>query len=157
MITVEPTTDPVLLPAVCEILYAAFSAHDGRIDPPSAAHKETPESLAAKLGEETLLVARDNDGTVVGCIFFRRESDDEGYIGRLAVDPARQGQGIALKLMAASIELARERGFRRLGLAVRVELTANHAFFQKQGFVVTREDRHAGYDRTTNYHMELLL
>jgi ribosomal protein S18 acetylase RimI-like enzyme len=157
MITVTPTTDPTLLAAVCEILFAAFSAHDGRIDPPSAAHRETPETLAARLDTETLLVARDDDGAVAGCIFYRRESEEEGYIGRLAVAPERQGQGIARVLLRASIDLARQDGVKQLGLAVRVELTENRALFERYGFVVTREDRHPGYDRTTNYHMELLL
>jgi ribosomal protein S18 acetylase RimI-like enzyme len=157
MITVTPTTDPAFLPAVCDILHLAFSAHDGRIDPPSAAHRETPESLAAKLGQETLLVATGGDGVAVGCIFFRVESDEEGYIGRLAVHPERQGEGIARAILLASIELARQKGLKRLGLGVRIELKENIAFFERHGFVITREDRHPGYDRTTNYHMELVL
>ncbi len=157
MITIAPISDPTVLPAVCEILHLAFQAHDGRIDPPSAAHRETPETLAAKLDVETLLVARDETDAVVGCIFFRQESEDEGYIGRLAVHPDQQGKGIARDLLLASIKHARALGVHRLGLGVRIELTENIAFFQRYGFAITREDRHDGFDRTTNYHMELAL
>lgn len=157
MITVEPTSDSSILPAVRDIIQLAFAAQDGRIDPPSSVHRETVETLAAKLEAETLLVARDGDTTPVGCIFFRRDSDDEGYIGRLAVHPAHQRRGVARALLLASIELARGAGVHRLGLDVRVELTENHAFFQRHGFEVTREERHPGYDRTTFLHMELAL
>src|SRR5690606_21309803 len=99
MATVAATTDPALLPAVCDILHLAFSLHDGRIDPPSAAHRETPETLARKLERETLLVAGDDAGAVLGCIFCRLETASEAYIGRLAVDPSHQRRGVARTLL----------------------------------------------------------
>lgn len=157
MISIAASRDAADLEEVLELLRLAFGAHEGRIDPPSAVYRETLETLAAKLETETLLVARDEEGTAVGCIFFRRESDEEGYIGRLAVLPELQGRGIARELLQASIDLARESGLRRLGLGVRIELTENIAFFERHGFAIVREERHPGYDRTTNYHMELSL
>ena len=154
-ITVLPCSDHAALPRVCDILHSAFAAHDGRIDPPSGAHRETPETLATKLERETLLVARDTDGGIVGCIFCTIESPDVAYIGRLAVEPGHQGRGIARALLLASIAWAREQGAARVGLGVRVELTENIAFFERHGFLITGAEAHPGYVRPTNYHMEL--
>ena len=156
MATIEPSADPALLPRISEVLHSAFSAHDGRIDPPSGAHRETPQSLAAKLQHETMLVARDGD-EVAGCIFCTIEAPGQAYIGRLAVDPAWQGRGIARDLLLASIAWARDQGAETVGLGVRVELEENIAFFQRHGFAITRTDAHAGFNRPTNYHMELKL
>ncbi|MEZ4501515.1 MAG: GNAT family N-acetyltransferase [Dehalococcoidia bacterium] len=157
MIRVESTADASILPAVLDILHLAFAAQDGRVDPPSSVARETIETLTTKLEAETLLIARDDDGTPVGCIFFKRLSEDEGYIGRLAVHPDHQRQGIAHSLIEASIEAAREAGVGRLGLDTRIELTQNHALFRRHGFEVTSEHRHPGYDRTTYLHMERAL
>jgi ribosomal protein S18 acetylase RimI-like enzyme len=156
MTTIEPCNDPGVLARLCQILDLAFAAHDGRIDPPSGAHRETPASLAAKLESETLLVAREGD-EIAGCIFCTMQSADEAYIGRLAVDPARQGSGIARELLLAAIAWAREQGADRVGLGVRVELAENIAFFRRHGFEITRAESHPGYERPTNYHMELVL
>jgi predicted N-acetyltransferase YhbS len=157
MIRVESTSDASILPVVRDILHLAFAAQTGRVDPPSSVARETVETLTAKLEAETLLVARGDDGAVVGCIFFKRLDTDEGYIGRLAVHPDHQRRGIAHGLIEASIEAAREAGVRRLGLDARVELTDNHALFRRHGFEVTSEHRHPGYDRTTYLHMERTL
>jgi ribosomal protein S18 acetylase RimI-like enzyme len=154
MITIAATNDPADLRAVLELLQLAFRAHEGRIDPPSAVYRETAETLAAKLEIETLLVAREDDGRILGCIFYRRESPDEGYIGRLAVLPELQRRGIARDLVEASLEVARQAGVRRVGLGVRIELAENIAFFERHGFAIVREERHPGYERTTSYHME---
>jgi ribosomal protein S18 acetylase RimI-like enzyme len=152
---VLPCGERAALPRVCEILHAAFAAHDGRIDPPSGAHRETPETIAAKLDHETLLVAQSAGDGIVGCIFCTMESPGAAYIGRLAVDPGHQGRGIARALLLASIAWAREQGASSVALGVRVELTENIAFFERHGFAITRADAHLGYDRPTNYHMEL--
>jgi ribosomal protein S18 acetylase RimI-like enzyme len=157
MVTIAATSDPADLGAVLELLHLAFRAHEGRIDPPSAVYRETAETLAAKLQSETLLIARDAEGRIIGCIFYRQDSPDEGYIGRLAVLPELQRRGIASDLVAASLEVARQDGVRRVGLGVRIELAENIAFFERHGFAIVREERHDGYDRTTNYHMELSL
>jgi ribosomal protein S18 acetylase RimI-like enzyme len=157
MIAIAETSDPTDLAAVLKVLHAAFRAHEGRIDPPSAVYRETAETLTAKLATETLLVARDEDGRVVGCIFYRQDSADEAYIGRLAVVPEQQRRGTASGLVEASIELARQAGLQRVGLNVRIELTENVRFFERHGFAITREERHPGYDRATNYRMELSL
>ena len=141
-----------MLPRVLEILRTAFALHDGRIDPPSGAHRETVETLAEKLTTEALLVAS-NGAQVIGCIWCKSEGSDV-YIGRLAVDPARQGEGVGQRLVDAATTWARQRRAKTMSLGVRVELTENIRLFERNGFRVTAEDRHPGYDRATSYHME---
>jgi ribosomal protein S18 acetylase RimI-like enzyme len=140
---------------VLEILKAAFAAQEGRIDPPSGVTRETLESLSTKLERETLLIAQ-LGGQMAGCIWCDTRPS-ETYIGRLAVDPAFQGRGVARGLLLAAIDLARESGARRVTLGVRIELEENIAFFQRHGFQITGTESHPGFDRPTGYHMSLEL
>ncbi len=151
-VEIRDTSDPAVLPQVLAILQAAFALHDGRIDPPSGAHRETVTSLTGKLRYETLLVACDGDA-VIGSIWCKPDGSDV-YIGRLAVDPARRGQGIGQQLIDAATAWARERGAKTMSLGVRVELAENIRLFERSGFRITAEDRHPGYDRPTSYYME---
>lgn len=128
----------------------AFAYMEGRVDPPSSLARMDAAALAAKAGAEVLLLAHDAGGVLVGCLF----ADDRGevlYIGKLAVEPARQGAGIGTTLMAAAEALARARGIPVMELQTRVELTGNHAAFARMGFEKVGETAHAGYGRPTSY------
>jgi ribosomal protein S18 acetylase RimI-like enzyme len=154
-LTIRASSDLEVLPRVLEILHAAFTLHDGRIDPPSGVHGEITSALAARFPTETLLLA-ERDGVVVGCIWCEPQGDDV-YVGRLAVDPALHGGGAGRALLLASIDWARARGAARVTLSVRRELTENIAFFERHGFRIGRARAHPGYDRPTYYDMELVL
>jgi ribosomal protein S18 acetylase RimI-like enzyme len=153
--TVRASSDTEVLPRVLEILYAAFTLHDGRVDPPSGVHRETVAALAARFPAETLLLA-EVDGGIAGCIWCEPQGDDV-YVGRLAVDPELHGRGVGRALLLASIDWARTRGAARVTLSVRRELVENIAFFERHGFRIVREQSHPGYDRTTFYDMALVL
>ncbi|PIE18749.1 MAG: GNAT family N-acetyltransferase [Proteobacteria bacterium] len=45
------------------------------------------------------LVAVDGNARVVGCVIFRDDGDGRGQLMQMAVDPARQGQGIGARLV----------------------------------------------------------
>ena len=133
------------------LILRAFAYMGGVIDPPSSAHLLTPGSLREKAKLETVFVAIDKD-RIVGCVFaLARETDF--YIGKLAVDPQRQGQGIGARLMQAVERLAREAGKDTIELQTRIELTANHAAFARLGFHETERTAHPGYDRPTSITM----
>lgn len=134
-----------------DVILAAFAFMDGRIDPPSSAHRLTPASLRQKAVQEIAFAAIDK-GQTVGCVFLKPE-DNSLYIGKLAVHPAAQGQCIGRLLLARAEETARELGLSSLRLEARVELTENHRLFAAWGFAKTAENRHAGYDRTTSIEM----
>jgi len=137
------------------LILRAFAYMDGVIDPPSSAHLLTAGSLREKAKLETVFLAIDND-RIVGCVFaLARQADF--YVGKLAVDPQRQGQGIGARLMQAVEQLAREGGKDRIELQTRIELTVNHAAFARLGFRETERTAHPGYDRPTSITMRKVL
>ena len=72
------------------------------------------------------------------------------YLGKLAVDPAFQGQGLGRRLVKLAEERARALGFAVLELETRVELVENHAVFRRLGFIETGRKAHPGFDRPTS-------
>ncbi|MBZ9844406.1 GNAT family N-acetyltransferase [Mesorhizobium sp. CA5] len=137
------------------LIRRAFAYMDGVIDPPSSAHLLTPEALAAKAKRETGFLAVEN-GRIVGCVFAQERARDF-YVGKLAVEPRLQGQGIGTRLIRAVEDLARKRGMDAIELQTRIELTANHAAFTQLGFRETERTAHAGYDRPTSITMRKVL
>jgi ribosomal protein S18 acetylase RimI-like enzyme len=137
------------------LILASFAYMDGRIDPPSSALTLTPQFLKEKAKNEIAYVAFYND-QLAGCIFCRPELDSL-YIGKLAVLPAAQGQGIGRRLLSLAETTAWEHGLAELRLETRIELTGNHITFANWGFRKTAENRHAGFDRTTSIEMRKVL
>ncbi|TPJ82909.1 GNAT family N-acetyltransferase [Mesorhizobium sp. B2-6-2] len=137
------------------LIRRTFAYMDGVIDPPSSAHPLTAEALAGKAKRETGFLAVEN-GRIVGCVFALERSRDF-YVGKLAVEPRLQGQGIGARLMRAVEDLARERGMDAIEAQTRIELTANHAAFARLGFRETERTAHAGYDRPTSITMRKVL
>jgi ribosomal protein S18 acetylase RimI-like enzyme len=133
------------------LLMESFAYMAPRIDPPSSLLRMGVADLAAKTVQETLLLAADGD-RLVGCVFLRLEPD-RAYVGKLAVDAAYRGQGIARRLLAMAEVFAVDHGRVALELQTRVELTENHAAFSRLGFVKVAETAHPGYDRPTSITM----
>lgn len=129
------------------LVLSAFASMQGVIDPPSSALRLTPASLAEKAAAERVFAIF--DGTrPVACIFCDLRGEAL-YVGKLAVDPERQGIGLGSALLARAETEARRLGCTCLELQTRIELTGNRRFFESQGFAVAFEGRHEGYDRTT--------
>ncbi|TPL75830.1 GNAT family N-acetyltransferase [Mesorhizobium sp. B2-3-15] len=136
---------------VLALIMHAFAFMDGIIDPPSSAHLLTVEALRAKALRETGFLALDGD-RIVGCVFALEKAEGL-YVGKLAVAPDRQGQGIGRRLIQAAEDLARSRGKADIELETRIELAANHAAFARLGFRETERTVHEGYDRPTSITM----
>jgi len=140
---------------VLALIMRAFAPMDGVIDPPSSAHLLTADRLRDKARRETGFVAlRGNE--IVGCVFALERADDF-YVGKLAVAPDCQGQGIGRRLMQAVEDLASRRGKAAIELETRIELTGNHAAFARLGFRETERTAHAGYIRPTSITMRKAL
>jgi predicted N-acetyltransferase YhbS len=140
---------------VLALIMRAFASMDGVIDPPSSAHRLTVENLRDKARQEMGFAAL-KDGRTVGCVFVLERTNDF-YVGKLAVEPDFQGQGIGSQLMQAVEDLARNRGKPAIELQTRVELTGNHAAFARLGFRETERTAHKGYDRPTSITMRKCL
>jgi len=138
--------------AVLDLVLDAFAYMDGRIDPPSSAHRLTVEEMAAQAADGAVLLAEGPGGDLVGCVFLKPKGDAL-YLGKLAIKPARQGEGIGRRLFEASLGEARARGLPEIELQARVELTENHAAFAAMGFREVGRTTHDGYDRPTSVTM----
>lgn len=137
-----------------DLILRAFAPMTGRIDPPSSALTLTPAALADRARREHLYLA--GGASLAGCAFFAEQADAL-YIGKLAIDPAYQRQGLGRAFIGAAHDLARARGLPRLRLETRIELTENHAAFRALGFCRTAGKRHPGFDRITSITMERAL
>ncbi len=133
------------------LILAAFAYMEGRINPPSSALRLTAPSMKADAEKGALLLAERSED-LVGCVFAQTKADAL-YIGKLAVRPGLQGEGIGRKLVDAARAEARRLGLDTLELQTRVELTENHATFARMGFVKTGETAHEGFDRPTSITM----
>lgn len=146
---VAPATPQDLAEAVA-VIHRAFATLAGRIDPPSAALKETPETLAARFERGGAVFVAYLDGKIVGAVCADPKSDGSIYLDRLAVDPARVGEGIARALVRAVEEFARNQGRDRVTLGVRLLLTDNIALFQHLGYAETGRKAHPGFSEPTS-------
>jgi len=91
-------------------------------------------------GAENVIVAAEG-GDPVGFLILGTWTDLESarhvlVFNGLAVDPARQGEGIGSRLLEAGIERARERGARRLLLRVLSTNGAARRLYERHGFTV---------------------
>lgn len=142
-------------PALLALLQRAFAAMDGRIDPPSSLTRMDAAALQAKARDEHLVVAHhvSPDRTqLIGCVFATVRPDCV-YLGKLAVDDAWRGRGIARGLIDAVARFAQAHARHALELQTRIELVENHRAFAALGFVKVGETAHPGYDRTTSITM----
>jgi GNAT superfamily N-acetyltransferase len=73
----------------------------------------TPPS-AADIG--VVAVARDDDGTALGCGALRRLGDGVAEVKRMYVVPTARGRGVSRAVLAALEDIARERGWTTLRL-----------------------------------------
>lgn len=138
--------------SVHKLLVAAFAYMEGRIDPPSSLTRLRPVDLKKMADDGGCLLAR-QDGKLVGCLFLA-DREECLEISKLAVAPARKGQGIGRALVEASMRAALSLGKPAVRLQTRIELTENHEAFARLGFAKIGETSHPGYDRPTSITLE---
>jgi len=136
-------TDPYDWPALLALITRAFAGMEGRIDPPSSLHRLTPPGLATS-GEVWVL------GTPAVACMVVKPVDGALYLGKLAVEPALQGQGLGRQMVAHAMARAGELGLSGVTLETRVELTENHRFYLGLGFAEVGRSAHPGFDRPTS-------
>ncbi|WP_420403300.1 GNAT family N-acetyltransferase [Nisaea sp.] len=140
------------LAEIVALVHRAFGEYRGKLKPESGALSEDVQSLASRLEKNRLFLAEE-EGRLRGAVFAAGKGDAV-YLDRLSVDPGARGQGVGRSLIDAVIAHAREIGAERVTLGVRLALTQNIAYFQRQGFVETGRQAHAGYDAPTSMDME---
>ncbi|WP_282182305.1 GNAT family N-acetyltransferase [Aliiroseovarius marinus] len=134
---------------VLVLLRTAFAGMEGRIDPPSSLHHLTEEGIAkqARTGEVWVICEQ-------ACIFLTPRPDadpPELYLGKLAVHPSAQRQGLARALIHLAEQRALALGLTVLRLKTRVELVENYRTFERLGFSKFAAQSHPGFDRPTSF------
>lgn len=134
---------------VLALLRTAFAGMEGRIDPPSSLHHLTEDGIAEQ--------AQTGEVWVVGqqaCVFLTPRPDADPpqlYLGKLAVHPDAQRQGLARALINLAEQRARALSLSVLRLKTRVELVENHRSFERLGFSKFAAHSHPGFDRPTSF------
>lgn len=155
MVQVEITPEFDDYIGLLALLHRSFAFMDGRIDPPSSLHKLDVDSLHEKSKNETLLTAVDGS-KLVGCLFVKQNADSL-YLGKLAVEDAYRGQGVARQLIDVANLIGNQWSCKTLELETRVELTENQTFFKHLGFEKVGENSHEGYERATSFRYQRLI
>jgi len=135
--------DPFDWPALLGLIQRAFAAMEGRIDPPSSLNRLTPEGLA-KSPEVWVL-----GDPPRACVVLTPKPDGL-YLGKLAVEPDLQGQGLGRQMVAFAEARARALGLPQVELETRVELTENHRFYLSLGYAEAGRSAHPGLARVTS-------
>ncbi len=104
----------------------------------------TPElaDVAGRASRSGLLVARDDDGRVVGSVALVlagdfgevTKSDEEAAFRMLVVDPSMQGRGLGELLVTTCLDRARAAGKRRMVLSTGTRMTAAQRLYERLGF-----------------------
>ena len=103
----------------------------------------TPATFAGLIRrDDSHLRVAEVDGVVVGYTAVWIVVD-QAELGDIAVEAAWRGRGIGARLLAAAIDLVRERGVRELYLEVRVSNDGARRLYERHGFrVVGRRPRY---------------
>lgn len=80
------------------------------------------------------LVARDADGTAVGCGGLRRLTPDTAEIKRMYVTPSARGTGVAVAVLRALEDEARKAGVRTLLLETGTAQPDAIRFYEREGY-----------------------
>jgi ribosomal protein S18 acetylase RimI-like enzyme len=98
----------------------------------------TLEQLREVVEGQTLLVARDDDGTVLGTLTFVRYRVSSGIKGRIEdviVDERARGRGVGEALVREGMRLANEAGVLMLELTSMPYRHAANRLYRRLGFV----------------------
>ncbi len=117
-------------PRVIELVNAAFSVEDFL-----EGTRTDAERLGAMMAKGTILVAEE-DGALLASVYFEARGR-RGYLGMLAVDPARQGTGLASLVVREAENRMRAAGCEAVDITVlslRPELLP---IYERFGFVET--------------------
>jgi ribosomal protein S18 acetylase RimI-like enzyme len=136
------------LAEIGELSALAYLA-DGIIDA-SHPYTATLRDAHARARDATLLAMADGErgeGAIVGTVtlvppgspFVELAKGDEFELRMLAVSPIERGRGIGGKLTRAGMDMAIERGARRIVLSTMESMHAAHRLYERLGFA-RRED-----------------
>ncbi len=128
------------LPRIVPVVNAAFAV-ETFFEVPRTDGREVAQLMQTGrfliLDDDTVL--EDDAGHVMASIYVELRGE-RGYFGMLAVDPARQGQGLGRVMVEAAERYCRDRGCRHMDIAVLSPRAEIVPFYNKLGYVeIARE------------------
>jgi ribosomal protein S18 acetylase RimI-like enzyme len=118
--------------AVATLVTLAYRVEDFFVD----GDRTNPDEVREKMSHGAFLTLTDATGELAGCVYVEiRGSGTRGYFGMLSVQPARQGQGLARKLVAAAEDHVRAAGCTHMDLHVLSQRAELPAFYRHLGYV----------------------
>jgi GNAT superfamily N-acetyltransferase len=121
--------------AVATLVTLAYRVEDFLVD----GDRTNPDEVREKMTHGAFLTIADppgNPDALVGAVYVElREGGTRGYFGMLSVHPARQGEGLARRLVAAAEDYARAAGCTHMDLHVLSPRTELPAFYRHLGYV----------------------
>lgn len=112
------------------------------------------EGLAAMMRKGAILISEDGAGRLIGCVYTEVRGE-RGYMGMLAVDPARQRSGLGTRIMEAAEEHLRRQGCVAVDILVLNLRTELPPIYRRHGFVETgtqKEGLHRKIKRGMEWH-----
>jgi predicted N-acetyltransferase YhbS len=96
--------------------------------------------LAAMMEKGIILLAEDVSGQLLGCVYTEVRGK-RGYLGQLAVDPARQGEGLGRLIVRGAEEPLRRQGCDALDITVLSLRPELPPLYHRLGFVETGTEK----------------
>ncbi len=147
MTTIEEATpaDSTALKHLIESAYRGDSARQGWNHEADILDNEriTRAEIDALLADPvvTVLVARDTDHQLLGCVAVTRKDNALGYLGTFCVDPQIQSRGLGSQLLAAAEDHARGLGLAAMEMTVITLREVLIAWYERRGYRRTGETR----------------
>jgi ribosomal protein S18 acetylase RimI-like enzyme len=133
------TDEAAAVTALVERAYAPWVAVIGRR--PAPMDDDYAPHIAA--GEVWVLA----DAAGIGALCVLIEAPDHLLLDNVAVDPARQGQGLGRAMIAHAEAMARARGHTELRLFTNALMERNIGLYRRLGFAETHRATVGGYRR----------
>ena len=94
------------------------------------------ERLTAMMEKGRILLAEDGEGKLLASVYMERRRE-RGYLGMLAVDQARQGEGLGRRMMEAAEDRFRRMGCEAIDITVLSPRTELPPIYRRFGYVET--------------------
>ena len=95
-----------------------------------------------------MLVWRQPNQALVGCVWVEPEDQGVWYLGSLSIDPREQNRGLGRKLLVSAEDWVRERGGRQIRMTVVNVRDTLLAWYGRRGYTLTSENEPFPYGDT---------
>lgn len=118
-------------PRLIQLINAAFAV-ETFLEGTRTDHRRLREMMA----KGCILVAEDGEGHLLASVYVERRGK-RGYLGMLAVDPARQGRGLGRRMVEAAESRFRRQGCEAVDITVLSLRPELPPLYRRLGFVET--------------------